>query len=402
MSKKEIEKKEKRTGEESARGDKASENWLASQKKTTFWAYKTHWKRFAEFTGLTGDQILEKRKNDKDFVWETKVLEFKSWLMEKPWQLSSNSATSAAQAIRGFFAYYRMPLVFQRRETRKIGEHVRKSEDYRFSLEDLAKMDEVADLEERYVLRAGKSFGLRAGDFLRLTRGDVEGHIQNEPPISIGSYRTQKEGVSAFPFIDTDAAPIIRTMLEKMTREGRTKASDRILEFKRELQLSRVLRRLVLKSGINAGNKIVRFHCLRKFTCDHLSSHMSESKWKLIIGKKTSEAAYVGPDTLREDYKRAMPETTFTKNFGDLEKRMREVEDLKKQIPTNILKRMQELDMLRQSSKFRKPREQPDKADCPDGQHCQRIVTETDLAKFLDDGWKVSAVLPSGSIVVDK
>jgi integrase len=399
MSKMEIDKKEKHIEEESAGRDKASESWLASQKKTTYWAYKTHWKRFAEFTGLGGDQILESRKNDKDFYWESRVLEFKAWLMREPWQLSSNSATSAAQAIRGFFAYYRMPLVFQRKETRKIGEHTRKTEDYRFSLADLKKMDEVADLQERYVLRVGKSFGLRAGDFLRLSRGDVEPYIENEPPASIGSYHTQKEGVVAWPFLDSDALPIVRVMVEKMTREGKTKQTDRLLPFKRELELSRALKRIALKAGVNPGNKTIRFHNLRKFLCDHLSSHMSESKWKQVVGKKISEGAYISPDELRKDYRRAMVETCF-ETFSAVEDRLKSLEAFKESLTPE-----QREAAKRAGYQFRKrpgkaepDDEKPD--DCADGEHCQKIVSESELGDFLAESWKVVATLPSGKIVI--
>ncbi len=377
--------------------DKASETWLSSQKKTTYWAYKTHIKRFVEFTGLNGDEILADRKKDKEFRWEAKLLEFKTWLMEEQ-GLNSNSATSTAQAIRGFFAFHRVPLVFQRRETRKLNEHVRKTEDYRFSLEDLRKMDEVTDLQERYVLRAGKSFGLRAGDFLRLTRGDLEPYVKGEPPISIGTYNTQKEGVVAYPFIDSDAQLIVRLMLEKMEREGRTKQTDRVLEFKKELQLSRVLRRLVERAGINVGTKNVRFHCMRKFLCDHLSSHMSESKWKQVVGKKISEAAYISPDELRKDYARAMAETCFSHALDDQAKQA-----ARQEFERIFTPEQKEFIQKHGVMRFRKPKTRQEKETaCTDGSHCQEMVSEEDLSKFLGEGWKVVATLPSGNIVIDR
>jgi integrase len=396
MSKIEIEKKEEHVSQESAAGDKASETWLGSQKRTTYWAYKTHWKRFAEFTGLNGDQILESKRNDKDFAWEAKVLEFKNWLMREPLLLSPNSATAASQAIRGFFAYYRVPLVFQRRETRKLNEHPRKTEDYRFSLQDLRKMDEVSDLQERYVVRAGKSFGFRAGDFLRLTRGDIEPYVNGEPPVSIGSYHTQKEGVPAWPFLDSDALPIVKLVLEKMTRDGRTKQTERLLTYKKELELSRVLRRIADRSGVNPGSKLIRFHCLRKFLSDHLSSHMSESKWKQIVGKKISESAYISPDELRKDYLRAMPETTFGRAV-ELEDRLKKIEEVAQSLPADVKATMEKYGIqLREKGK-----KQPDKADCPDGEHCQKIVSEENLGEFLSQGFRVVATLPSGKIVVE-
>jgi hypothetical protein len=39
--------------------------------------------------------------------------------------------------------------------------------------------------------------------------------------------------------------------------------------------------------------------------------------------------------------------------------------------------------------------------DCTDG-HCQQIVSEENLARYLSEGWKVVATLPSGKIVVDR
>lgn len=212
---------------------------------------------------MSGSEILASRKEDKDALWEKHVLAFKTHLKDKGF--GDYTATTAAMAIRGFFSYYRLPLQYRKSETKRLRERTRKTEDYRFSLNDLQKMYDVADLQEKYVLLVGKSFGLRAGDFLRLTRGDLESHIESEPPISIGEYKTEKESVSAFPFIDTDAKPVVKLMLEKMSREGRTGNGERILSYQQDIQLSRVLKRLTEKAGINTGGKQVRFHCMRSF-----------------------------------------------------------------------------------------------------------------------------------------
>jgi len=212
-----------------------------------------------------------------------------------------------------------MELQFRRREAARLTEAKRKYEDYRFSGEDLAKMAEFSDLEEEYVVVVGKSFGLRAGDFLKLTRGDLKPYIDRPVPISIGEYATQKESVPAYPFIDSDAKPVIKRMLEKMDREERTSPNERMLTYKNTIQLTYVLKRVAERAGIKHGNKVVRFHCLRKFLIDHISSHMSTEKWKQIVGKQISEGAYVSPDSLREDYQRAMAETTFTKPTSEEE-----------------------------------------------------------------------------------
>jgi integrase len=160
----------------------------------------------------------------------------------------------------------------------------------------------------------------------------LETHINDETPISIGLIETVKEHVPAYPFIDNDAQPIIKAMLSDMTTEGRVKSNERMLKLLNEIELSRALQRCAKRAGINLGNKRLRFHCLRKFLCDRLSSHMSDSKWKQILGKKITEGAYVSAESLRQDYKRAVADTTFGQKIVDLDARVREIEKLKQDL----------------------------------------------------------------------
>jgi integrase len=396
---------------EKLENDKATREWLNSQKRSTRYTYKWAWNYFLEYIGMTGDQILADRKNDKDFRWEKKTLDFKRWMIKQK-QRGENAAKTATTAVRGFFGFYRSPLVFRKTEKAKLREAKRKQEDYRFSREDLKKMAEVGDLNEKYILTAGKSFGLRAGDFLALKRGDLEPYIDRPVPISIGEYNTQKENVKAFPFIDSDAQPVIKLMLEQMSRERRIQPNKRMLKYADSIQLSRVLQRLADKAGIQYGNKNVRFHCLRKFLIDHLSSHMSTEKWKQIVGKTISEGAYVSPDSLREDYQRAMAETTFTKAVAE-----GDIELLAKKQALIMLAKLQgtseeEMKKIFRSKKARTTEEQvkvleslteqktQTNGGCINGQHCQRIASEAELSGLLAQGWRVAAVLPSGKIVV--
>jgi integrase len=398
-------------------GDKATIEWLDAQKSGTRSTYKTAWKHFLAYTGMTDDKILADRRNDKEYGWEKRVLESKQWAIKQG--MAENTATVITTTARSFFAYYRVPLQFRKTEKAKLKEAKIVQEDYHFSIDDLKAMNEVADLTEKYVLLAGKSFGLRAGDFMRLTRGDLEAYISRETPISIGEIQTEKEGVKAYPFIDADAKPVIQLMLAKMTREGRTKPSDKILTYTEELQLTRVLKRLIEKAGINVGNKRVRFHCLRKFLIDHLSSYMSESKWKQIVGKKISEGAYVSTETLRADYIRVMGETTFGRQVGseDMEKLAKkqalliftkgagisesEVIDLFRVRGSKrgrMLTIEDEIETLEQAIEEKRK----EKADCSDGVHCQRLINEAELASFLSQGWSATLVLPSGKVVVER
>lgn len=393
--------------------DKATHEWLNSVKKSRS-TYLTLWQYFLDFTGLTGDQILESRKADKEYAWEKKVLEFKQWVIDVK-EKGEKSAVTASSVARGFFSYHRLPLKFRRSESAKLTEAKRKTEDYRFSREDLKKMSDVADLTEKYVIVAGKSFGLRAGDFLALTRGDFEPYINRDVPICIGPYATQKESVKAYPFVDSDAKPIIKLMLEKMSREGRTDPSERVLTYKDNIQLSRVLKRVTERAGIKHGNKKVRFHCLRKFLTDRLSSYMSESKWKQIVGKTISESAYVSPDSLREDYKRAMSETTFTKATTD-------TTSVKKEMLMEMARTVLRMSETEIKDVFRSRRATTDKEQievlrelikrqqtatnggCQNGLHCERYeqIGEAQLLAYLRDGWTVVHKLENGEVIVKR
>lgn len=391
--------------------DKATHEWLDGMKKSSRQTYQTAWKYFLEFTGLTGDEILADKKRDRDYSWEKKTLAFRDWMIKRKKQ-SENAAKTATTAVRSFFTYHRSELKFRRTESARLTEAKRKHEDYRFSLEDLQRIAQVSNLEEKYVVIAGKSFGLRAGDFLTLRRGDLEPYIDRSVPISIGEYPTQKEGIPAFPFIDSDAQPIIKLMLQNMKRKGHAKPNDRMLTYKHGIQLSRVLRRVTEKAGITIGNKRVRFHCLRKFLIDHLSSYMSESKWKQIVGKTISEEAYVSPDTLRDDYTRAMSETCFRGKIGEKDIRQAaKVEALRAlaksmgitgTVRLRKVKRMSEAEEIEELEKLIEDERKKSETDTNGGWGKQKVIAETELSEHLQQGWRVVSALPSGNVVIER
>ena len=287
--------------------DSKTIEWLKSQNKTTLKTYKYAWKLFLEFTKKNGSELLELRKNSTNGEIKKLILDFRNWLINEKGK-SENSAKTCIMAVLGFFSFYELPVRFTRGESDRIKRVRRKTQDYWFSIEDLRKMASVGNLKEKYVLVVGKSLGLRASDFIRLTYGDFRKlDLNQEPPIFLGEISTTKEGISAFPFLDSDAVEIIKLLLES----NKDKAdSERVLKIRKK-ELSVILRRLAKKAGIQSGNAKIRFHCLRKFLINQLSRYMSESKWKQVVGKKIEENAYVSPNTLREDFKRAMKSIVF-------------------------------------------------------------------------------------------
>jgi uncharacterized coiled-coil protein SlyX len=305
--------------------------FLKQQKHSTMLTYKCFLKIALDFTGMTGKQILESKKADENNEWEQKILKFKQWMKEKGY--SDNATKSAITTLKSFFNCYRTPLSFNQSEKRKLnGRAQRVTQDYELSNEDINKMFSVGDLRERYIVILGKSLGLRVGDFTTLTYGTFRSiNLDQEPPIYMGKLQTEKEGVTAFPFIDSDALPIVKSILDI----NKDKPNDKKIITVQNEELSTILQTLATKASINLGGKHLRFHCLRKYLCDRLSINTSDSKWKQIVGKAISEDAYVSPLELREIYLKAMKYTTINTNGkGKVTKISEELKELSYKINT--------------------------------------------------------------------
>ena len=292
---------------------------LKSQNKTTLKTYKYAWKLFLEFTKKNGSELLELRKKSTNGEIKKLILDFRNWLINEKGK-SENSAKTCVMAVLGFFSFYELPVGFTKEESDRIKRVRRKTQDYWFTIEDLRKMYSVGNLKEKYVVTVGKSLGLRASDFIKLTYGDFRKlDLNQEAPIFLGEIATTKEGISAFPFLDSDACEVVKLMLEANKNKPN---NERVLKIRKK-ELSVILRRLAKKAGIQSGNAKIRFHCLRKFLINQLSRYMSESRWKQIVGKKIEESAYVSPNTLREDFKRVMKSIVFQNHT-----KIRKIEEL--------------------------------------------------------------------------
>jgi hypothetical protein len=200
-------------------------------------------------------------------------------------------------------------------------------------------------------------------------------------------------------------------MLAKMTQEGRISPEEKMVEYNDEVQVSRVLQRLARRACINTGGRRIRFHLMRKFLCDHLASYMSESKWKQVVGKQIMEGAYVGVDTLRKDWIRAMEDISFTYGKNEDVQKIAKLEAIKLFAQATGKFTAEDIEKIRMRRPTATTQEEIDEIEsmlaeekeknCEDGNHCQKIVAEENLAGFLSQNWKVSAVLPSGKIVIE-
>jgi hypothetical protein len=109
------------------------------------------------------------------------------------------------------------------------------------------------------------------------------------------------------------------------------------------------------------------------------------------------EAPYSQPaiDQLRDKFREAVPLLEFTSETPVLPK---DVQEKLAALEAEQIALKRQYGIFRQRA--RKPKERKPAADCNDGKHCQKIVSEDALPQLLADGWTFVATLPSGKCVV--
>ena len=320
----------------------------------------------------TPQRIVEERLKDlenRNFAFEQKIVDFYKWLgnyvtkeTNIPFtredvrtgkilncifhrkggkKLADNTKQGYVNGVRSFFAYNRLDLNLTTQQKRLIGKKARLVEhDYRLSLNNIEKMAEVGNPQERYILLAGKDLGLRTIDFVNLLQGVfarvVDQNKNSDPPYFLGKTYTQKEGVTAYPFLTRDGLDASRVWLKVLETKGLRDDNKPMLNLRKK-ELTTNLRRMAKKAGIKTHGQRIRFHCLRKFIADKLSLRMAESKWKQIIGKQIDEGAYVGPFGLREGYASVLDRIQIPTNKETNHVRLKQIErELKVTIKTLV------------------------------------------------------------------
>jgi hypothetical protein len=220
-----------------------------------------------------------------------------------------------SQTKEGTFKSYKTVMKQYLQYTQKTGQE----------LLDIKKADTTFQVENSMLTYRKR---LRASDFLSITYGQLRSKkLDGEAPIALGEIATKKERIKAFPFLDSDAIPIVKAWLES---HKDAKDSDRILNDTED-NLSVILQTLAKKAGMEVENgavhnRRIRMHCLRKYTIDRLSAYASESQWKQIVGKSIDEGAYVSQDQLKGVFARAMKDLLINGN-GIKAKKLIELEN---------------------------------------------------------------------------
>lgn len=302
---------------------KSYEKWLGSLSQNYAWNCKGGFLRFLEFLGEQGlninsDQLIERhRKNrkspspEKQFEIDDLIPQYQKWLMKK-YKLSHNSALTKVNMVQSFFKYFREPLKLQRGTLQKQ-EVVEKF--HVFKYDELVRMFQLANLEEKALLSLGLCVGLRVDDFIHLERSTIlEAHERDKIfPIEF-QLLTSKEKVIASCHVTEECFNILQDY-------WRTKSESKWVFPSNHEPISDdkaedLLRRAFQRAYPNSKDRI-RFHNLRKYLMNALAN-ASINHWHIlrIIGKKIppSEATYLNDMDILSDYNKIIPLITLNKS----------------------------------------------------------------------------------------
>jgi len=297
-------------------------------------------KEFVEWSKLSPEELIkEAREKQAEGKVEKRVIDFYHYLIDQG--KSEITAFDYTKAIRGFFKYHRVRLVFQSGE---LVEPERQKEDYRLKLYQIQAMVNAANLKNKAVILFLESTGLRVGDAMRLERNRIEPLLNEEVPIYIGPISTQKKRIQAHPFLHGSAVETLKKYLGSRSDNNPYLFAGKNNGHLGEQAVLKNIRQLFSRAGFTDNGTRIRTHCLRKFTIARMQDAGIETcLWKQLVGKKSGEETY-SSNRLKEAYMKVLSrlDPSNIKNnhikLSDVEKiveeQKKEISDLKVELAT--------------------------------------------------------------------
>lgn len=165
------------------------------------------------------------------------------------------------------------------------------------TLEELRKMLDICNLEEKFRIIFLAQTGMRVSDVLDLKVGDIERELEQEKvPLAV-TYLPGKDRENIgerTTFLASDGVTLLKQYLEWRKKKGETITSDSYLFVSRSKkyrgkgskrlerwQMNQTVKTAAVKAGIGNGNGKygrMRIHCLRKFFATQLTNHGIEDR----------------------------------------------------------------------------------------------------------------------------
>jgi len=426
-------------------------DWLRKYPESTWFKYAyeitRYFKWFREIKGwnvipteLIDDHI--QNREAKSVMERKKHLRLaKEYACENPQfaHYSDSGRANIISAISSFYNYCEAPLTTAKGEfkTAKYQKH----EYEQFGVEGAKKIIDTAPQREKTIFLMMLQGALRIGDLLNWVNyrwEEIKPQLEaGKDPIKISMYKKY------WTYITTDA---IHELKKYIQERGEPKPGEPIFISKEGKPLypqhvARVFRRAAAKAGLldyepsqrkrkgkhEYGHRYpIRLHMFRKLFKSEASVagrgidqryvefFMGHAGGLAKIGGIYDRSPELHEPIFEAEYKKIATYVNIYTGIMTLERRMREIEEIKNKYPEAV-KELEKLRIVLRSKKMPKLSEEEkvelrkklEKAKtetnggCTNGHNCQKIVSEEELPSLLAEGWRVSAVLPSGKIVVE-
>jgi len=283
-----------------------SEEWLLQFREVQTWLrtvsdksqkqYLYALKYFCEFCRKTPKQlILERDKeirnsdpNNRTGIRDL-ILDFRKYLEKEGYAPKSINCWDGA--IRGFFTAVlgKAGMINVKNYSES---QVAKRKDLVPILEEVKKMLDVSNLEEKFRIIFIAQTGMRISDALKLKVGDVQRELElGKIPLAI-TFVPKKDSEligERITFLASDGVEILKRYLEWRKQNGEEITPESPLFVSRTNRgvkpitahrFNDTIKRAAKKAGLNGNWKygVMRVHCLRKFFITQLTNHGVEDK----------------------------------------------------------------------------------------------------------------------------
>jgi len=369
---------------------------------------------FCEWAGKNPDELIAKRKEDlkneeeadKRKV-EEQVREYCIFLeKERGWKRGTSALYHAG--IRSFYKYNYVPLQMpspKRGAIIGVAPH---------TPEEIKELLRHVDVRGRFIVLGLLESGMSREDFVSLTYGVIKKEYEAGKQFVHMKVIRKKEQVAYETFLGVNAISALKSYLEYRKRRGENIAEQTFLivteRGQKRALTPEALSQLFVKLGQKAGFKSSP-HRLRKFFESYVGLVVPSLLVRYWMGHSLHvEKSYFRPP-IEEQRKKYMEAYKKIDVYGKPEKseeerRKQTIIDMvrlqyKDDPETQALKVAETKNILKKAKTMREIDSVLEEATENENEDCQKIVSEDELPKYLDEGWHVSAVLPSGKIVVE-
>jgi len=381
----------------------SSKTWInaimvdRSGSKYTLKEYSNILWKFCQWANMNPDQFIELAKKDRrkiEDMCRTFILEF-----ERKSKVKRNTLRKYVAVLRSFFGFHEVRL--RVKQPKAVAEPLKPH-----TLEEIKTLLNFADIRERALILLLKDSGMSREDVVRLKYSHIRRELEaGKEIIHIRAVR-QKEKVPYDTFIGRNAIEALKAYLEYRRNKGETIDDETPLIASKGGRpispeaISTIFQRLSRKSGIKTSA-----HRFRKTFESYLGLSAPSLLVKYWMGHSLGvETSYFIPplEKQREKYRKAYFQIdVFKEEVSEVERRKQQMLDMAKLMGWDDEK-------LKAFEKFLETCITPKQLETAINEFlktyrkedCQQIVNEDELEEYLQKGWHIEAVLPSGRIVV--